>query len=179
MMLLFLFLFIKEKLNVCKCDWKFHYSITINSDGGGDDCCWYQRNVVLLCWRSGRGRCSTCFELVARRDCHISSGTHAEVLWTDPQTHVHQQTSKFQAGCFVRFSVFFCVCRSVGVWVCVCVCVCVIPYLWVWQQHDVCDAMKWFSPHIMYVVYFLCGLVCTCIHESDAELICMCFSQTF
>ena len=28
-------------------------------------------------------------------------------------------------------------------------------------------------------VYFLCGLVCTCIHESDAELICMCFSQTF
>ena len=30
----------------------------------------------------------------------------------------------------------------------------------------------------MYV-YFLCGLVCTCIHESDAVLICMCFSQTF
>ena len=30
----------------------------------------------------------------------------------------------------------------------------------------------------MYV-YFLCGLVCTCIHESDAELICMCLSQTF
>ena len=28
-------------------------------------------------------------------------------------------------------------------------------------------------------VYILCGLVCTCIHESDAELICMCFSQTF
>ena len=26
----------------------------------------------------------------------------------------------------------------------------------------------------MYV-YFLCGLVCICIHESDAELICMCF----
>ena len=23
------------------------------------------------------------------------------------------------------------------------------------------------------------GLVCTCIHESDAQLICMCFSQTF
>ena len=28
----------------------------------------------------------------------------------------------------------------------------------------------------MYV-YFLCGLVCTCIHESDAELICMFFSD--
>ena len=27
---------------------------------------------------------------------------------------------------------------------------------------------------IVYV-YFLCGLVCTCIHESDAELICMWF----
>ena len=26
----------------------------------------------------------------------------------------------------------------------------------------------------MYV-YFLCGLVCICIHESDAELICMWF----
>ena len=26
----------------------------------------------------------------------------------------------------------------------------------------------------MYV-YFLCGLVCICIHDSDAELICMCF----
>ena len=26
-------------------------------------------------------------------------------------------------------------------------------------------------PHNMYV-YFSCGLVCTCIHESDAELIC-------
>ena len=28
-------------------------------------------------------------------------------------------------------------------------------------------------------VYFLCGLVCTCIHESNAELTCMCFSQAF
>ena len=34
--------------------------------------------------------------------------------------------------------------------------------------------MKLYPPHNMYV-YFLCGLVCTCIHESDAELICMCF----
>ena len=33
--------------------------------------------------------------------------------------------------------------------------------------------------NIHMYVYFLCGLVCTCIHESDAELICMCFSQTF
>ena len=46
------------------------------------------------------------------------------------------------------------------------------------SRHDVYDAMKCFSPHNMYV-YFLCGLVCTCIHESDAKLICMCFSQTF
>ena len=30
----------------------------------------------------------------------------------------------------------------------------------------------------MYV-YFLCGLVCICIHESDAELICMCFFVLF
>ena len=31
------------------------------------------------------------------------------------------------------------------------------------------------------VAYFLCGLMCTWIHESDAELICMLFffSQTF
>ena len=27
--------------------------------------------------------------------------------------------------------------------------------------------------------YFLCRLVCTCIHESDAELTCMCFSMAF
>ena len=27
-------------------------------------------------------------------------------------------------------------------------------------------------PHNVYA-YFLCGHVCTCIHESDAELICM------
>ena len=25
-------------------------------------------------------------------------------------------------------------------------------------------------------VYFLCGFVCTCMHQSDAELIFMCFS---
>ena len=31
-----------------------------------------------------------------------------------------------------------------------------------------------FLPHNVYV-YFLCGLVCTWIHESDAELICMRF----
>ena len=35
------------------------------------------------------------------------------------------------------------------------------------------------SLYIYMYVYFLCGLVCICIHESDAELICMCFSQTF
>ena len=34
------------------------------------------------------------------------------------------------------------------------------------------------STHNVYV-YFLCGLVCTHIHESDAKLICMYFSQTF
>ena len=27
-----------------------------------------------------------------------------------------------------------------------------------------------------YDAYFLCRLVCTFIHESDAELTCMCFS---
>ena len=27
--------------------------------------------------------------------------------------------------------------------------------------------------HVYVYVSFLCGLVCTCIHESDAELICM------
>ena len=31
-----------------------------------------------------------------------------------------------------------------------------------------------FLPHNVYV-YFLCGLMCTCIHESVAELICMRF----
>ena len=33
---------------------------------------------------------------------------------------------------------------------------------------------KWFLPHNVYA-YFLCGLMCTWIHESDAELICMSF----
>ena len=43
------------------------------------------------------------------------------------------------------------------------------------------DAMKCFlvlgfSPPCNVYAYFLCRLVCTCIHESDAKLTCMCFS---
>ena len=34
------------------------------------------------------------------------------------------------------------------------------------------NCSKWFLPHNVYA-YFLCGLMCTWIHESDAELICM------
>ena len=81
----------------------------------------------------------------------------------------------------VCMCVCVCVCVSACMRACVCVCVCVCVYVCVWyasygygSRHDVYDAMKWFSPHNMYV-YFLCGLVCICIHESDAELICMCF----
>ena len=33
-------------------------------------------------------------------------------------------------------------------------------------------------PQSVYV-YFLCGLVCTCIHESNVELICLCFLRRF
>ena len=42
------------------------------------------------------------------------------------------------------------------------------------------NCSKWFFlPHNVYV-YFLCGLMCTWIHESVAEFICMrCFSQMF
>ena len=36
------------------------------------------------------------------------------------------------------------------------------------------NCSKWFLPHNVYA-YFLCGLMCTWIHESDAELICMSF----
>ena len=36
------------------------------------------------------------------------------------------------------------------------------------------NCSKWFLPHNVYV-YFLCGLMCTWIHESVAELICMRF----
>ena len=36
------------------------------------------------------------------------------------------------------------------------------------------NCSKWFLPHNVYA-YFLCGLMCTWIHESDAELICMRF----
>ena len=81
-------------------------------------------------------------------------------------------------------SVFFCVYHSVGVCLCLCVCVCVCmcvcdTFIYGYgSQHDVYDAMKGFCPCNVYV-YFFCGLVCTCIHESDAELTCMCFSQAF
>ena len=34
------------------------------------------------------------------------------------------------------------------------------------------NCSKWLLPHNVYA-YFLCGLMCTWIHESDAELICM------
>ena len=36
------------------------------------------------------------------------------------------------------------------------------------------NCSKWFLPHNVYA-YFLCGLMCRWIHESDAELICMRF----
>ena len=36
------------------------------------------------------------------------------------------------------------------------------------------NCSKWFLPHNVYA-HFLCGLMCTWIHESDAELICMLF----
>ena len=40
------------------------------------------------------------------------------------------------------------------------------------------NCSKWFLPHNVYA-YFLCGLMCTWIHESDAELICMRFCFCF
>ena len=42
--------------------------------------------------------------------------------------------------------------------------------------HQNCS--KWFLPHNVYA-YILCGLMCTWIHESDAELICMHFFFCF
>ena len=40
------------------------------------------------------------------------------------------------------------------------------------------NCSKLFLPHNVYA-YFLCGLMCTWIHESDAELICMFFCCCF
>ena len=66
--------------------------------------------------------------------------------------------------------------------VCACVCVCVCVWFVIYgygSRHDVVWCYKMiFFPRNVYV-YFLCGLVWTCIHESDAELSCMCFSQAF
>ena len=74
------------------------------------------------------------------------------------------------------------VCVCVCVCVCACACAFVCDTLFMVMTAGMMYMMLWndspLPPHNMYV-YFLCGLVCTCIHESDAELICVCFSQTF
>ena len=49
------------------------------------------------------------------------------------------------------------------------------PTLTISVLHFNQNCSKWFLPHNVYG-YFLCGLMCTWIHESDAELICMRFS---
>ena len=100
------------------------------------------------------------------------------------KTHLFEKHLSWylQACSSVYVAQLVCVCVCVRVRVCVCVCVCVCDTLFMVMTAGMMYMMLWndspHPPHNMYV-YFLCGLVCTCIHESDAELICVCFSQTF
>ena len=93
-----------------------------------------------------------------------------------------QACSSVYVAQLVCVCVCVCACACVCVCACVRVCVCVCDTLFMVMTAGMMYMMLWNdSPppsHNMYV-YFLCGLVCTCIHESDAELICVCFSQTF